>query len=366
MRRDDLIALDLHTPGSSSLSRRSPASAARAGSPVEQVLTLLHDLIAVVELSDDGALHRSVDDCRKVVAASTDAAAIQAAVATCTQACGQALATIDRQRVDQKREISALLEMVHEALAIVSGDGDSFNRHLGHAADRFEALARVDDVRQLKAELVREVSTLREIVVERQKAFEGTLQNFNHRVQLLERQLTMTREEATLDPLTRVANRGGFDHTCREWLGTDRPRFVLAIVDVDDFKQINDVHGHAFGDRALTLVAQTLKNSARQERDVVARIGGDEFAVLISDLSLPQAESRMRLLSTSLAAGNLATPARVPLTVTLSCGLAERSAGDTVESLMERADRALYDAKHLGKNRVVGHAKPTLRELRQH
>ncbi len=163
----------------------------------------------------------------------------------------------------------------------------------------------------------------------------------------------MTREEATLDPLTRIMNRGGFDRACRQWMTTEKLQFVLAMVDVDNFKRINDVHGHGLGDRALTAVAQALKNSVRQDRDVVARIGGDEFAMLISDLSLPQAESRLRMLSASLAGANVETASGAPLTLTLSCGLAELSAGDTVESLMERADRALYEAKNLGKNRVV-------------
>src|SRR5438477_540148 len=94
--------------------------------------------------------------------------------------------------------------------------------------------------------LERLLTILRDLVavVERQIVFDGTLQNFNDRVQLLERQLTMTREEATLDPLTRILNRGGFDSACRKWLATEKQQFVLALVDVDDFKRINDVHGH--------------------------------------------------------------------------------------------------------------------------
>ena len=72
------------------------------------------------------------------------------------------------------------------------------------------------------------------------------------------------------------------------------------------------------------------------------------------------------MLSASLAGANVETAGGAPLTLTLSCGLAELSAGDTVESLMERADRALYEAKNLGKNRVVATIKPTLRELRRH
>jgi diguanylate cyclase len=361
MLRDDLIALGLH-------SRNQPSHDGdnRQFGPVERLLTILRDVVAVVDLPDDGALETCIEDCRRVVSGAADLEAIQTAIDACSDACSKALARMDRQRVDQKKEIASLLDMVQEALAIVSGDGQKFNHHLGHTMDRFEALARIDDVRQLKAELVREVGALREIAAERQKVFEGTLKNFNHRVQLLERQLTMTREEATLDPLTRITNRGGFDRACRQWLTTDSVQFVLAMVDVDNFKRINDLHGHGLGDRALTVVAQTLKNSVRDGRDVVARIGGDEFAMLISDLPLAQAEGRLRMLSSSLASANLETSSGSPLTLTLSCGLAEHSAGDTVESLMERADRALYEAKHLGKNRVVTKVKPTLRDLLRH
>ena len=362
MLREDLIALGLH---SGKLSSSADGTTIDSTS-VERLLTILRDVIAVVELQDDGMLRACIEHCRTSVSQAKDVATIQKAIDVCAETSGKALAGMDRHLIEQKKEIASLLKMVQEALAIVSGHGKSFNTHFGDSMERFEALARIDDVRQLKAELVREVATLRETVSERQKVFEGTLQNFNHRVQLLERQLTMTREEATLDPLTRVMNRGGFDRSCRQWLTTEKLQFVLAMVDVDNFKRINDVHGHIIGDRALTVVAQTLNTSVRQRSDVVARVGGDEFAMLISDLSMPQAENRLRMVGASLASANIETPDGAPLTLTLSCGLAEHSAGDTVESLMERADRALYEAKKLGKNRVVGNVKPTLRELRRH
>ena len=364
MLRDDLIALGLHS--SNKPSRSASDGELRQFSPVERLLTILREVIGVAELPDDGALFKCVVECLKTVSDAKDLQTVHNAIDACADACRKTLARIDRQRAEQKKEIASLLNMVQEALAIVSGDGQSFNRHIGNTMDRFEALTRLDDVRELKKELVREVGALREIAVQRQKAFEGTLQNFNHRVQLLERQLTMTREEAALDPLTRVMNRGGFDRACREWLNSEKLQFVLAMVDVDNFKRINDVHGHGVGDRALTIVAQALKASVRDDRDFVARIGGDEFAMLIADLTLPQAESRLRLLTTSLASAKVETVGGPPLLLTLSCGLAERSAGDTVESLMERADRALYEAKNLGKNRVSTKVKPTLRELRRH
>lgn len=332
--------------------------------PTERVLTLLRDFVAVVELSDQGDLLASIEACLKTVASSNDCHEVMAAIEACDAACRVVLSELDRQRLEQQEEIATLVDMVREALAIVAGDGQTFNRQLGSSMQRFEALVEITDVRQLKTQLVREVGELRHIAEERQKTWEETCERFTQQVTSLERQLTATKREASLDGLTRISNRGAFDRYFREWVGGAHRDFVLAIIDIDHFKRVNDTHGHGMGDRAIVAVAQALKSSVRSQDDVVARIGGDEFAVLIATLSLRQGESRMRLLNTSLTAASFPTSGP-PLKLTLSCGVAEYSAGDTVESLMERADSALGEAKRLGRNRVVGKAKPTLHDLRR-
>jgi diguanylate cyclase (GGDEF)-like protein len=219
----------------------------------------------------------------------------------------------------------------------------------------------INDARQLKTKLAQEISTLRRIAEERQRTWESTCTKFNEKVTSLEKQLNVTKKEASLDALTRIPNRGAFDRACKEWLSGDRASFVLALVDLDYFKVINDTHGHAIGDRALVAVAQALKNSVRSRSDLVARVGGDEFALLVADLNLRQTETRLRMLNTSLATVSLDTTP--PVKLTLSVGVAEYSAGDTAASLRERADAALYEAKRLGRNRVVGKSKPTMRDL---
>lgn len=374
MTKDDLIALGLRTFRATPAPAPASAVAVPAPAPVldpfrsavERLLALLRDFVAVVELADDGHLHERIEECRKAVVGATDVATLNRSVDLVNDTCRQVLAKIDRQRSEQKKEIASLVDMVREALAIVSGDGQAFTKDLGHSMDRFESLVRIDDVRQLKTQLVREISSLRSMAAERQKGFETTCEKFSHKIEMLERQLTLTKEEASLDGLTRVLNRGSFDRICQEWIANDHYQFVLGIVDVDDFKAINDTHGHGIGDRALVAVAQALKSSVRADSDVVARLGGDEFAVLLSDLNLRQAENRLRMVSAGLASVKFETPTNAPLKVTLSCGVAEFSAGDTVNSIMERADAALYEAKHLGKSRVIGKVKPTLRELLQH
>jgi diguanylate cyclase (GGDEF)-like protein len=132
------------------------------------------------------------------------------------------------------------------------------------------------------------------------------------------------------------------------------------MFDLDDFTAINDTGGHAAGDAVLQAVAQTLKTSVRKH-DLVARIGGDEFALIGSSVTLRDAEPRIRSIVATLA--TVPTGLQEPARVSVSCGLAEYCAGDTLESLQRRADQALYDAKRHGKNRVVVKSPPFIRDL---
>lgn len=369
MSKEDLIALGLR--GQAAVAQQqapkpvgTPADPMRLS--IEKLLSLLRDFVAAVELADEGTLVDTLDSCRRNITSAADPATVLQSVDLCNDACRLVLSQLDRRRIEQKEEIATLVDMVREALAIVAGDGQTFNRHLGSSMERFEALVLIDDVKQLKLKLVQEINDLRHIAEERQRSWDATCAKFNDKVTSLERQLNASKHEASLDPLTRIPNRGAFDRTCREWLGSDRTQFVLAMVDLDHFKSINDTHGHVVGDRALIAVAQALKNSVRTRSDMVARIGGDEFAILVADLNLRQTESRLRMLNSSLSAVAFQTNT-TPVRLTLSCGVAEYSPGDTVDSLIERADAALYEAKRLGRNRVVGKAKPgTVRDLGKH
>ena len=144
-------------------------------------------------------------------------------------------------------------------------------------------------------------------------------------------------------------------------MGPHRPPFVLATIDVDDFKAVNDQHGHDVGDRVLVAVAETLVRSLRGE-DLVARLGGDEFAILAAPLTLQQAQGRFgSFVDAVRAACRRVTPDGSA--VTISIGIAELSAGDTLESVHKRADQALYEAKRAGKGRVAVKATPFIRDL---
>jgi len=157
---------------------------------------------------------------------------------------------------------------------------------------------------------------------------------------------------ATTDKLTGVYNRLAFElifeKTLRDVERSGRPLSVL-LLDIDHFKGINDNHGHLAGDRVLKQVADLTTGQIRKA-DTLARWGGDEFLVLFRDNPLASAVETAEKIRT-LVAEQLEQPA-----VTISLGLAEYRAGDLGDNLLARADRALYDAKKSGRNRVVHEA----------
>ena len=169
-----------------------------------------------------------------------------------------------------------------------------------------------------------------------------------HRNELLLERLA---GEARTDPLTGLLNRRGFDeHAAREFahVGRDGTSIALALVDIDHFKQVNDDWGHIVGDRVLANLARLLAGEARVI-DVAARLGGEEFAVLMPSSDEAGAEAFIQRVRAGLEAS-----ARPDLpAVRISAGVAAASEPRDVQVLLESADRALYAAKRGGRDRTV-------------
>ncbi len=163
--------------------------------------------------------------------------------------------------------------------------------------------------------------------------------------------------EASTDALTGLANRRCFlDHCDRQTAIASRygAPYALLLIDVDHFKACNDIYGHAAGDLMLRTVGATLTRSIRQP-DLAARYGGEEFVILCPNTDARKAALLAERVRRAIAAARpQAEGFDLPPGVTASIGVATYQAADThVAAVIDRADRALYQAKHEGRNRVV-------------
>lgn len=171
-------------------------------------------------------------------------------------------------------------------------------------------------------------------------------------------------ERAERDELTGLANRRALDDRLREEI--DRARrygthLTLVLIDLDDFKHVNDRYGHQCGDDVLRVVGALLSRSVR-ELDLAARYGGEEFALVLPGTVADGARRVAEKIRTTVGAVEIPAPSAERIRVTASFGMAEFPAWATVEELIAEADRCLYEAKRHGKNRVMAtelHAQPT-------
>ena len=167
----------------------------------------------------------------------------------------------------------------------------------------------------------------------------------------LRRTQSQLRLLATHDPLTTVLNARAFASQLAQELGRNRRYgrpLALIYLDLDDFKKVNDAHGHATGDAVLRLVADAMRSAVRQA-DVVGRLGGDEFGVL-----MPETDGTLaHAVATRLAAG-IRTVFRGTPSVTASIGVVAVSGTEAgSDELLRKADQAMYEAKRAGKDRVI-------------
>jgi diguanylate cyclase (GGDEF)-like protein len=163
-----------------------------------------------------------------------------------------------------------------------------------------------------------------------------------------------TRRLAASDMLTGLLNRRGFEEAARAIFGSARRHgrsLAVAVLDIDRFKQVNDSYGHPAGDAVLRAFARCLRDNVAR-RDLVARTGGEEFAVIMADVDAEAALCAADALREKIGA-LIIDGGGVPIRITTSLGLAAYCPGEDLATVLARADRALYQSKSLGRNRAT-------------
>ena len=245
--------------------------------------------------------------------------------------------------------------MLHELGELGSQTGrfhESVARHADviERADSLESLAGAvrDMVEESRTVHVLVSQTQRRLQAERERASEMT-----QRVQSLEDELRHLSEEVSTDPLTQIANRRGLGQAFeaeRSRVERNGASLAIALLDIDNFKKLNDRFGHGAGDRALKSLAELVKQQLRP-LDHVARYGGEEFVVMLPESSLEQGADVLSRVQRALTA-SLFMHEGDQIFVTFSAGLTLYREGESIECALDRADEALYEAKRTGKNRT--------------
>jgi diguanylate cyclase (GGDEF)-like protein len=189
---------------------------------------------------------------------------------------------------------------------------------------------------------------------QQKRAYELRIRELNERMASLRQSLVSAREEMKRDTLTGAFNRGAFDTAIAQSLNLNfilNQPVTVVFVDLDNFKSVNDTYGHAAGDQVLRSIGDCLSRAFIRKSDLVARFGGDEFAVILSDTKAANSSTLLKRFMEYVA--DITVPyADEDVRVSCSVGYTEIVSGDTVESLTQRVDGALYAVKAAGRNDI--------------
>ncbi len=246
-------------------------------------------------------------------------------------------------------EIEQVMSMIDAAI----GSSSEFSESLAGVQEQFNSSADREQLRLIVETLVRATKE----VEGANQSLQKRLVDSRQEISTLQENLEVVRTESLTDPLTTLSNRKFFEDSIarmiEECKTKDMPLSMI-LTDIDHFKKFNDTYGHLTGDQVLRLVAMAMKNNVKGQ-DVAARYGGEEFVVLLPKTALTAAVTVADHIRRAVMGKELMrrSTGETLGRVTISLGVATWHKGDTVASLLERADNCLYAAKHAGRNCVV-------------
>lgn len=250
-------------------------------------------------------------------------------------------------------QISGHLRDMLQTLDSARSETETYGQTLAEAKSSISDNA--TDVEKLKSVVVSLLNDTKKMEMQN-RDLETKLAVSQEQIQDLQVNLEVIRHESLTDPLTALSNRKLFDQSMLDALAeaesTGKP-FALLMTDIDHFKKFNDTYGHQTGDQVLRLVASVMKQSIKGQ-DIAARYGGEEFAVILPNTALEHAVRVAENIREAVMGKDLvkrSTNERLGR-VTISVGVAGWVRGDNAQSMIERADGALYQAKRSGRNLV--------------
>lgn len=271
--------------------------------------------------------------------------------------------TSENDRVKQAGDkIQSTIKDVNTMVSNVKDATSKYNATLSEVSTKLSDKASPEEI----GKIVRNVMAGTQEMMQHNDRLEEELSKSSHAVKELQRDLEQVRKEALTDSLTNLANRKAFDAEIRRIAKEAQQAgqtFSLIMMDIDYFKSFNDNYGHQVGDQVLRLVARTLIEGVKG-RDVASRFGGEEFAIILPDTNTQgglKVADHLRKAVAGKEVVNRNTGDKLGR-ITLSGGVAQFLPGEEIDDLIERADAALYTAKHNGRNQIAAAPAPGVKK----
>ena len=265
--------------------------------------------------------------------------------------------SLKKSLLDAQDQIKQMLATFVDRLADFSETTSDYHDKIEHCAEKISKAGDIGELTEVLAEVMRETRVIQlnaqrsrdELIEMRSKVADAESE-----VQRLQNELAQASEMVRHDPLTGALNRKGMDEALETEVARARrhgSKLCIALLDIDNFKKLNDGLGHAAGDAALIHLAKVVQETIRPE-DTLARYGGEEFVVLLPDTEMDNAVTAMTRVQRELTR-RFFLHKNDKILITFSCGIAELGIDEGAMDAVKRADGAMYLAKRAGKNRVL-------------
>jgi diguanylate cyclase len=333
----------------------------KSGDSAEQQELLLRLFRLLLEnvtelLDNDSWLRGQVESVQELIAGPMDVRALEDATRSLKDVIykqGQLKHSISDVKVTVKNMMMTFIDRLGQ---VAASTGD-FHEKIGGYSEQISRATNITELNQILDEVLRETRQVQsdalaardKMMVARQEVLDAEA-----RIHALESKLQHMSELVREDQLTGSLNRRGLDDVFeRETARADRrgTPLCVAMLDLDDFKRLNDTYGHQAGDAALRHLVKIVKETLRS-MDVIARFGGEEFLILLPETSVEAASLTMTRLQRELTR-HFFLHDNEKVLITFSAGVALRHPNEDQAALVKRADQAMYTAKKTGKNRVI-------------
>jgi diguanylate cyclase (GGDEF)-like protein len=257
---------------------------------------------------------------------------------------------VQRALADFRQVVWSVVQNVHRALS-ADGDDDRITRD---QIERLKAAIESNSLDQLRKEATLVAGSLSNMIAARERRRSDQVEMLGLELKSLHQRLEEARKTSETDALTGLYNRRALDAYIErvvEFDGLTGVPVTLMLLDVDNFKKINDVFGHPVGDEALRSMGRELLRVFLRKCDFVARYGGEEFAVVMRDTNIKDSKNLAERLRERIA--GVSVPGQPEIQLTVSIGLSALRSTEDLTDWIARADNALLTAKRTGKDRVV-------------